>query len=84
VYYTDVQGRSLPVNYRICDKTWKPRTTTSGHAGRSIGVGTATSIHDGRQLVLTCEKNLKTVNHRMGLMFTQSKPITVSVEGDVG
>jgi hypothetical protein len=48
-------------------------------------MGTATSIHDGRQLVTSCEKNLKTVkNHRMGLMFAVEVIRTVSVEGDVG
>ena len=58
LYYTDLQGRSLPVNYRVYDKADNKSKNDyfQGHAGSSAGMGTATGVHDGRHLGIPARK----------------------------
>lgn len=81
LYYTDPQGRSLPVNYRVYDKTEKK--TKNDYFQDMLEEVLAWGL---RPAFLTgdswyaCEKNLKTVkNHSMGFLFAVESNRTVSV-----
>jgi hypothetical protein len=82
LYYTDVQGRSLPVNYRVYDKA--DGKTKNDYFQDMLAQVLAWGL---RPVFVTgdswyaCEKNLKTVkDHRMGLMFAVEANRVVSVE----
>ena len=85
LYYTDVQGRSLPVNYRVYDKA-DSKTKNDYFQDMLAEVwawGLRPAFTTGDSWY-ACEKNLKTVkNHRMGLMFAVEANRTVSVEKGV-
>ena len=82
LYYTDVQGRSLPVNYRVYDKA-DDKTKNNyfqDMLAEVLAWGLRPAFTTGDSWY-SCEKNLKTVkNHRMGLMFAVQANRTVSVE----
>ena len=82
LYYTDVQGRSLPVNYRVYDKAdgktkndyFQDMLAEVLAWGLQPAFATGDSWH-------SCAKNLKTVKiHPMWLMFAVEANRTVSVE----
>lgn len=82
LYYTDVQGRSLPVNYRIYDKADSKTKNDyfQDMLAEVLAWGLRPAFTTGDSWY-SCEKNLKTVkNHRMGLMFAVEANRTVSVE----
>jgi hypothetical protein len=82
LYYTDPQGRSLPVNYRVYDKA---RNKTKNDYFQDMlaevlawGLRPAFATGDSWY---ACEKNLKTVkNHGMGFLFAVENNRTVSLE----
>ena len=82
LYYTDPQGRSLPVNYRVYDKTenktkneyFREMLAEVLEWGLKPNFMTADSWY-------SCVDNLKTVkNHSMGLMFAVESNRLVSIE----
>ena len=82
LYYTDPQGRSLPVNYRIYDKAegkmkndyYLDMLTEVLSWGLEPAFATGDSWY-------SCVNNLKTVkNHRMGFLFAIESNRRVSVE----
>jgi hypothetical protein len=82
LYYTDVQGRSLPVNYRVYDKA--DGKTKNDYFQDMLAEVLAWGL---RPAFVTgdswyaCQKNLKAVkDHRMGLMFAVEANRVVSVE----
>ena len=82
LYYSDVQGRSLPVNYRVYDKADGKTKNDYFQAmlAEVLAWGLRPAFVTGDSWY-SCEKNLKTVkNHRMGLMFAVEANRTVSVE----
>lgn len=82
LYYTDVQGRSLPVNYRVCDKADNKSKNDYFQDMRAavLAWGLRPAFATG-DTWYACEKNPKTVkNHRMGLMFAVAANRTVSLE----
>lgn len=82
LYYTDLQGRSLPVNYRVYDKA-DDRTKNDyfqDMLAEVLAWGLQPAFATGDSWY-SCEKNLKTVKtHQMGLMFAVDANRTVSVE----
>lgn len=81
LYYTDPQGRSLPVNYRIYDKA--DNKTKNDYFQDMLadvlawGLRPAFTTGDSWY---ACEKNLKRVkNHSMGFLFAVESNRTVSV-----
>ena len=82
LYYSDAQGRSLPVNFRIYDKA--DSKTKNDYfldmLAELLAWGLRPAFTTGDSWY-SCEKNLKTVkNHRMGLMFAVEANRIVSVE----
>ena len=82
LYYTDVQGRSLPVNYRVYDKA--DGKTKNDYfqdmLAEVLAWGLQPAFASGDSWY-SCAKNLKTVkDHRMGVMFAVQANRTVSVE----
>lgn len=82
LYYTDPQGRSVPVNYRVVDKA--EHKTKNDYFQDMLAEVLAWEL---RPHFMTgdswyaCEKNLKTVkNHGMGFMFAVESNRTISVE----
>jgi len=82
LYYTDLQGRSLPVNYRIYDKSdgkskndyFRDMLAEVLNWGLKPGFVTGDSWY-------SCADNLKTVrNHRRGFLFAVESNRRVSVE----
>lgn len=85
LYYTDPQGKSLPVNYRLYDKTDNKSKNDYfvEMLSQVIDWGLRPQFVTGDSWY-SCEKNLKTVkNHQMGLMFAIEANRTVSVEKGV-
>ena len=82
LYYTDPQGRSLPVNYRVYDKA-DGKTKNDYFQDMLTEVlawGLRPTFATG-DTWYSCEKNLRTVkNHQMSLMFAVEANRTVSVE----
>ncbi|MGB0468952.1 MAG: IS701 family transposase [Pontibacterium sp.] len=82
LYYTDPQGRSLPVNYRIYDKA-EDKTKNDYYLDMltevlSRGLEPAFATGDSWY---SCVNNLKTVkNHRMGFLFAVESNRLVSIE----
>ena len=82
LYYTDPQGRSLPVNYRIYDKA-EDKTKNDYYLDMltevlSWGLEPAFATGDSWY---SCVNNLKTVkNHRMGFLFAVESNRLVSIE----
>lgn len=82
LYYADVQGRSLPVNYRVYDKA--DDKTKNGYfqdmLAEVLAWGLQPAFATGDSWY-SCAKNLKTVkDHRMGVIFAVEANRTVSVE----
>ena len=82
LYYADVQGRSLPVNYRVYDKA--DGKTKNGYfqdmLAEVLAWGLQPAFATGDSWY-SCAKNLKTVkDHRMGVIFAVEANRTVSVE----
>lgn len=82
LYYTDPQGRHLPVNYRVYDKADnKTKNDYFQDMLREVlawGLRPAFTTGD---TWYACEKNLKTVkNHGMGFLFAVESNRTVSIE----
>ena len=85
LYYTDVQGRSLPINYRVYDKA--DNKTKNDYflemLDQVLAWGLRPSYVTGDSWYSSAE-NLKTVkNHGLGLMFAVESNRTVSVEKGV-
>lgn len=82
LYYTDLQGRSLPVNYRVYDKAEQKSKNDyfQDMLSEVLAWGLRPAFTTG-DTWYSCDKNLKTVkNHQMGLMFAIEANRTVSVE----
>jgi len=82
LYYTDPQGRSLPVNYRVYDKADNKSKNDyfQDMLAQVLAWGLRPAFVTGDSWY-SCEKNLKTVkNHQMGLMFAVEANRTVSLE----
>ena len=80
--YTDPQGSSLPVNYRVYDKADNKSKNDyfQDMLGQVLAWGLRPAFATGDSWY-SCEKNLQTVrNHQMGLMFAVEANRTVSVE----
>lgn len=82
LYYTDPQGRSLPVNYRVYDKT--ENKTKNGYfldmLAQVLEWGLQPDFMTGDSWY-SCVNNLKTVkNHRMGFLFAIESNRRVSLE----
>jgi DDE family transposase len=82
LYYTDPQGRHLPVNYRVIDKV--ENKTKNEYFQEMLAEVLAWGL---RPVFVTadswyaCEKNLKTVKHHgMGFVFAVESNRTVSIE----
>jgi hypothetical protein len=82
LYYTDPQGRHLPVNYRVVDKT--ENKTKNDYFQEMLaqvfawGLNAAFVTADSWY---ACEKNFKTVKHHgMSFMFAVENNRTVSIE----
>ena len=82
LYYTDPQGRHLPVNYRVVDKT--ENKTKNQYFQEMLAEVLTWGL---RPVFVTgdtwyaCEKNLKTVKHHgMGFMFAIASNRIVSTE----
>ena len=82
LYYTDLQGRHLPVNYRVVDKT-ENKTKNQYFQEMLAEVltwGLRPAFVTG-DTWYACEKNLKTVKHHgMGFMFAIASNRIVSTE----
>ncbi|MFM8342263.1 MAG: transposase [Methylomonas sp.] len=82
LYYTDPQGRSLPVNYRVYDKA-EGKTKNDyflDMLGEVLAWGLQPNFMTGDSWY-SCVDNLKTVkNHRMGFMFAVESNRRVSTE----
>ena len=82
LYYIDVQGRSLPVNYRVYDKA--DGKTKNDYFQEMLAEGLACGLQPAfatGDSWYPCAKNLKTVkDHQMGVMFAVEANRTVSVE----
>ncbi len=82
LYYTDPQGRSLPVNYRVYDKT-EGKTKNAYFLemlAEVLAWGLQPDFMTGDSWYSSAD-NLKTVkNHRMGFMFAVESNRTVSTE----
>lgn len=82
LYYTDPQGRSLPVNYRVYDKA-EGKTKNDYFLemlAEVLAWGLQPDFMTGDSWYSSAD-NLKTVkNHRMGLMFAVESNRTVSTE----
>ena len=82
LYYTDLTGRHMPVNYRICDKS-EGKTKNDYFREMLIEVlawGLKPAFVTGDSWY-SCVKNLKTIkNHQTGFMFAVEKNRTVSLE----
>ena len=82
LYYTDPQGRSMPVNYRIYDKA-EGKTKNDYYLEMlnevlSWGLEPAFATGDSWY---SCANNLKTVkNHQMGFLFAIESNRRVSIE----
>jgi hypothetical protein len=77
--YTDVQGRSLAVNYRVYDKADSKTKNDyfQNMLGEVLSWGLRAAFTTGDSWY-SCEKILKTVkNHWMGLMFEVSSVPTL-------
>jgi hypothetical protein len=85
LYYTDPQGRSVPVNYRVYDKADNKSKNDyfQDMLAEVLAWGLRPAFTTGDSWY-SCEKNLKTVkNHQMGLMFAVEANRTVSLEKGV-
>lgn len=85
LYYTDPQGRSLPVNYRVYDKADNKSKNDyfQDMLAQVLAWGLRPAFVTGDSWY-SCEKNLKTVkNHQMGLMFAVEANRTVSLDKGV-
>jgi hypothetical protein len=82
LYYTDPQGRSLPVNYRVYDKA-EGKTKNAYFLemlAEVLAWGLQPDFMTGDSWYSSAD-NLKTVkNHRMGFMFAVESNRTVSTE----
>lgn len=82
LYYTDPQGRHLPVNYRVVDKT-EDKTQNQYFQemlSEVLAWGLRPAFVTG-DAWYACEKNLKTVKHHgMGFMFAIASNRIVSTE----
>jgi len=82
LYYTDPQGRSLPVNYRVYDKA-EGKTKNDyflDMLDEALAWGLQPYFMTGDSWY-SCVDNLKTVkNHRMGFMFAVESNRRVSTE----
>jgi len=82
LYYTDPQGRSLPVNYRVYDKG-EGKTKNAYFLemlAEVLAWGLQPAFMTGDSWYSSAD-NLKTVkNHRMGFMFAVESNRTVSME----
>lgn len=82
LYYTDPQGRSLPVNYRVYDKA-EGKTKNAyflDMLNEVLAWGLRPNFMTGDSWY-ACVDNLKTVkNHRMGFMFAVESNRRVSTE----
>jgi len=82
LYYTDPQGRSLPVNYRVYDKA-EGKTKNDyflDMLAEVLAWGLQPDFMTGDSWYSSAD-NLKTVkNHRMGFMFAVESNRTVSTE----
>lgn len=82
LYYTDPQGRSLPVNYRVYDKAENKTKNDyfQDMLAEVLAWGLRPAFVTGDSWY-ACEKNLKTVkNHGMGFLFAVESNRTVSME----
>jgi Transposase DDE domain len=82
LYYTDPQGRSLPVNYRVYDKAENKTKNDyfQDMLAEVLAWGLRPTFTTGDSWY-ACEKNLKTVkNHQMGFLFAVESNRTVSLE----
>ena len=82
LYYTDLQGRSLPVNYRVYDKADNKSKNDyfQDMLAQVLAWGLRPAFTTG-DTWYSCAKNLKTVkNHQMGLMFAVAANRVVSLE----
>lgn len=85
LYYTDPQGRSVPVNYRVVDKAENKTKNDyfQDMLAEVLAWGLRPDFTTGDSWY-SCEKNLKTVkNHGMGFLFAVESNRTVSVEKGV-
>lgn len=82
LYYTDPQGRHLPVNYRVVDKT--ENKTKNEYFQEMLAEVLAWGLRPAFVTAdswYACEKNLKTVKHHgMGFVFAIESNRTVSIE----
>lgn len=82
LYYTDPQGRHLPVNYRVVDKA--ENKTKNEYFQEMLAEVLQWGLHPAFVTAdswYACEKNLKTVKyHQMGFVFAVEGNRTVSVE----
>lgn len=82
LYYTDTNGRHMPVNYRICDKS-EGKTKNDYFREMLAEVldwGLKPKFVTGDSWY-SCVRNLKTIkNHQTGFMFAVEKNRTVSQE----
>ena len=82
LYYTDPQGRSLPINYRIYDKA-EGKTKNDYYLdmlAEALSWGLEPAFATGDSWY-SCVNNLKTVkNHRMGFLFAVESNRLVSIE----
>jgi len=82
LYYTDPQGRSVPVNYRVYDKA-ENKTKNDYFQDMLAEVltwGLRPEFTTGDSWY-SCERNLKTVkNHGMGFLFAVESNRTVSIK----
>ena len=82
LYYTDLQGRHLPVNYRVIDKT--ENKTKNDYFQEMLAEVLAWGLRPGFVTAdswYASEQNLKTVKHHgMGFMFAVESNRTVSIE----
>jgi hypothetical protein len=81
LYYTDPQGRHLPVNYRVIDKA--ENKTKNDYFREMLAEVLAWGLRPGFVTAdswYSCEQNLKTVKHHgMGFLFAVESNRTVSV-----
>jgi Transposase DDE domain len=82
LYYTDLQGRSVPVNYHVVDKAENKTKNDyfQDMVAQVLAWGLRPDFTTGDSWY-SCEKNLKTVkNHGMGFLFAVESNRTVSTE----
>jgi len=82
LYYTDPQGRSLPVNYRVCDKsTGKTKNEYFREMLAEVLEWWLKPDFVTGDTWYSCTDNLKTVkNHPMGFLFAVASNRLVSTE----